>query len=117
MKTLLRNRLYTAISCLLGTLAATGAMSSARADEQTPISRVVHFGDLDIGTPAGAKVLYHRIRVAASEVCEPSVTRDLARVQAAHACIEAAVDKAVKQVNSVELTELRFGAPLLVARK
>ncbi len=117
MKTTLRNRLYTAISCLLGTMAAAGAMSSARADDQRPISEVVHFGDLDIGTPAGAKVLYHRIKVAAKAVCDQPSSRDPAIAQAEHACIEKAVDNAVKQVNAVELTQLRFGTPLLVARK
>ncbi len=118
MNITLRKRLYTAISCLMGTMAATGAISSARAYEETPISMVVHFGDLDLGTPAGAKVLYHRIKVAAAEVCARPVSRDLAAEAAEHKCIDSAVDNAVKRVNAVELTQLRFGTPpLLVASK
>jgi UrcA family protein len=117
MKTTQRKKLYTAVSCLLGTMAATGAMTSARAHEETHLSKVVHFDGLDLASPAGAKVLYHRIQAAAREVCTPAPARDLAAEAAEHACIETAVDQAVRQVNSVQLTELRFGTALRVASK
>ena len=117
MNIILRKRLYTVVSCLLGTLAATGAMTSARAHEQTYQSKLVHFDDLDVRSSAGAKVLYHRIQIAAREVCEPRMERDLAAAAVEHACIDTAIDKAVRQVNAVQLTELRFGTALLVASK
>jgi len=34
-------------------------------------SRAVHFGDIDAYSPDGARILFHRIRAAAQEVCSP----------------------------------------------
>jgi UrcA family protein len=118
MHTILRKRLYTGLSCLLGTLAASGAMSSsAGAHEETPISKVVRFGDLDITKPAGAQVLYRRIQAAAGEVCALPSSRTLVTREVERACMRTAVDKAVKRVDSAQLTALRFGSPMLMARK
>lgn len=118
MNTILRKRLYTGLSCLLGTLAASGAMSSsARAYQETPISKVVRFGDLDITKPEGAKILYRRIQFAAQQVCAPPLSRTLEGSVAERACTRTAIDHAVRQVNSEQLTALRFGSPVLMARK
>lgn len=118
MNTILRKRLYTGLSCLLGTLAASGAMSSsARAYDETSISRVVRFGDLDITKPAGAKVLYRRIQAAAQQVCAAPLSGTLDGITAERACAKTAIDNAVRQVNSEQLTALRFGSPVLMARK
>jgi UrcA family protein len=118
MHTILRKKLYTGLSCLLGTLAASGAMSSsAGAHEETPISKVVRFGDLDITKPAGAQVLYRRIRVAAEQVCALPISGTLVTLQMERACMRTAIDKAVRQVDSAQLTALRFGSPVLMARK
>jgi UrcA family protein len=118
MHTILRKRLYTGLSCLLGTLAASGAMSSsARALEETPISKVVRFGDLDITKPAGAQALYRRIQAAAQQVCALPMSRTLVTAELERTCTRTAVDGAVRQVNSEQLTALRFGRPVLMARK
>jgi UrcA family protein len=118
MNTVLRKRLYTGLSCLLGTLAASGAMSSpARAYEETPISKVVRFGDLDLTKPEGAQVLYRRIQAAAQQVCAQPTSRMLETVRVEQFCTRNAIDNAVRQVNSEQLTALRFGSPLLMARK
>jgi len=118
MNTILRKRLYTGLSCLLGTLAASGAMSSsARANEETPKSKVVRFSDLDITKLEGAKVLYRRIQGAAREVCAPPMSRNLDTLQEESVCTREAIDNAVRHVNSEQLTALRFGSPALMARK
>jgi UrcA family protein len=118
MNVILRKRLYTGLSCLLGTLAASGAMSSAaRADDEAPISKVVRFGDLDISKLAGAEVLYRRIQAAAQQVCAPPLPRMLTTVRQEQACTRTAIDSAVRRVNAEQLTALRFGNPLLMARK
>lgn len=118
MNTILRKRLYTGLSCLLGTLAAGGAMSSsARAYEETPKSKVVRFSDLDITKLEGAKVLYRRIQAAAREVCAPPMSRTLDTLQEESVCTREAIDNAVTHVNSEQLTALRFGSPVLMARK
>jgi UrcA family protein len=118
MHTILRKRLYTGLSCLLGTLAASGAMSSpAGAHEETPISKVVRFGDLDLTTLAGAQVLYRRIQAAAEEVCALPIPGSLVTREEERACMRTAIDKAVRRVDSAQLTALRFGSPVLMARK
>jgi UrcA family protein len=106
MNAITRKKLYTAIYCALGT-AALGAMwTSAQAADESPPSKTVKFADLNIQTPEGAKVLYHRIRVAASQVCGDGdpIMRDAVRV-----CTDTAIDNAVKKVNAPYLTALRFG--------
>ena len=109
MNTTIHTKLYAAIYCALGT-AALGALStSAQAWDEVPPSKTVRFADLDIQTPEGAKVLYHRIRVAAQEVCGTSISGDPILNQAMHGCVEKAIDNAVKKVNAPYLTALRFG--------
>lgn len=103
----IRTKLQTAIFCVLGT-AALGAFWTPVQAEDVP-SKTVRFADLDVATPAGAKVLYHRIRVAAREVCEESVGRDPIEKLAMPGCVNTAIDQAVKKVNAPYLTALRFG--------
>jgi UrcA family protein len=56
-----------AATLIVGGLAA-GTTASA-ADGTDRLTKTVAFGDLNIDTSVGAKVLYARIRSAASEVC------------------------------------------------
>jgi len=72
----------------------------------------VKYADLNLGTTAGATVLYQRIRAAADQVCGDHGTRDLARLTAANACAAHAVARAVAALNSPALTgiyEARMG--------
>ena len=109
MNTSIRTKLYTAISCVIGTAALCTALSTSVEAEDAP-SKTVRFSDLDITKADGAKVLYSRIRAAARNVCEfPTITDPILRM-ANHACIEKAVDKAVNDVNAPLLTYLRFGS-------
>jgi UrcA family protein len=99
-------------AAVLGALPAPGhAMTT------DPAARTVRFADLDITRPAGAKVLYGRISAAAQEVCHLSHSRDLKLRQVEHACIEAAVDTAVKTINAPALSALRFGSAIRLASK
>ena len=43
--------------------------AQAQASEPPPPAKTVKFADLDIQTVEGAKVLYHRITLAAHQVC------------------------------------------------
>ena len=97
------------------TLYAPGA--SARPHDSPP-SRVVHFGDLDLSKPAGVQALYRRIKFAARTVCDPYIASDIHASGAMRACIIQAVDNAVSRVNSPALTELHAGvANLRLASK
>jgi UrcA family protein len=109
MNTLIRTKLHTAIYYLLGTVALGASATLAQAEDQTPPSKTVKFADLDIQTLEGAKVLYHRIRIAARQVCDVSVGSDPILTGAEHTCVDKAIDTAVKKVNAPYLTALRFG--------
>jgi UrcA family protein len=109
MNTIIRTKVHAAIYCVLATAALSALATPAQATDESPPSKTVKFADLDIQTPDGAKVLYHRIRVAASEVCSASTGGDPVMRPAVHQCIETAIDNAVKKVNAPYLTALRFG--------
>lgn len=108
--------LYTALCCALGATALGGLATAAAADDDLP-SKIVRFDDLDIAKPAGAKVLYHRIQAAALEVCRGPASREFQLMGRDRACIEQAIDNAVRSVNSPPLTELRFGSEFRLASK
>jgi UrcA family protein len=107
MNTTIRTRLYTAIYSVVGTAAICALSISVQA--QNLPTKTVRFSDLNITSQAGAKVLYSRIRAAAQEVCGRYAGSDPIMGSAVPACIEKAIDKAVKDVNSPVLTSLRFG--------
>jgi UrcA family protein len=104
----IRTKLYAAICVLFGSAAVGTPWTSAQASDQTAPTKTVKFADLDIQTPEGAKALYHRIRVAANQVCETK-DRDPVMREAKPACVDTAIDNAVKKVNAPYLTALRFG--------
>jgi len=111
-----RTKLYTAVYVALGAAAFCGLTLPAAAGEQDPRTKTVKYDDLNIANPAGAKVLYRRIQAAAREVC-PLAMDTLQTQFAAHACIDHAIDQAVRDVNVTALTELRFGTQLRLASK
>jgi UrcA family protein len=112
----IRLTLYTALCCALGTAALGGLATAGTAEEDLP-TKIVRFDDLDIAKPAGAKVLYHRIQAAAFEVCRGPSGREFQLMGRDHACIEQAIDAAVRSVDSAALTELRFGSEFRLASK
>ena len=72
-------------------------------------SQAVRFGDIDANSPDGARILFHRIRAAAEEVCAPQPDqiknlpeykdyRDFAR------CEVDGIEVAVADVNSPALS-------------
>ena len=107
MNTTIRTKLYAALCCAFGTGAVCSHSSSAQAQDVP--AKTVRFADLDITKPAGAKVLYGRIRAAAHDVCDQSVGGDPIMRPAVRACIDKAIDDAVRKVNAPALTALRFG--------
>jgi UrcA family protein len=73
----------------------------------------VNYADLNVNSPAGATVLYQRIRRAADQVCPTVDGRDLAGQSAAKACKTRAIAEAVAAVQNPSLThvyELKTGA-------
>jgi UrcA family protein len=107
MSTSTRTQLFTSLSLALCVGALCAFSTAAGAEE---FSKTVHFADLDLTQPEGAKALYARIRVAARSVCELSTDDTPELREAAHVCIDKAIDQAVRRVNAPALTRLRFGS-------
>jgi UrcA family protein len=96
------------MAVLVGTLVA-GSLGIAQA--VTPADDVprvvVPYGDLDISTTDGAKVLYKRIASAATQVCPFADSVTPGQVAKFRACREAAIERAVEAVNNTQLAALR----------
>ena len=92
-------------------LAAAAALSCAAPvfaqTSDAVLSASVKYGDLDIGSPLGARVLLERIEAAANGVCggAPDI-RQLTQWASFEACRRSAVARAVVAVDSPMLTAL-----------
>jgi UrcA family protein len=93
------------VLCLAAAAALSGAIP-ARAQASDPVPSVtVKYGDLDIGSPAGAQVLLRRIEAAANTACGgPPDIRELSQWASFEACRRFAVARAVVSVDSPMLT-------------
>jgi UrcA family protein len=115
MNTTLKSTLTAvALAAVLGSGALVTA-AQARDVGDTP-SQVVSYSDLNITTQDGAKVLYGRIRTAATKVCRnmfpPYNAADAIR---SYKCTRELVDTAVKDVHSPVLSALHEGRNVEVA--
>jgi len=104
----IRTQISMALCGVVSTAALCFAVSTCVEAEDAP-TKTVRFRDLDITKPEGATILYSRIRAAARDVCELYAGSDPIERMAIKACIDKAVDKAVRDVNAPALTALRFG--------
>lgn len=105
-------------AALCGVVCSSGLFvlsSTAHASEEDARSKTVRFDDLKLDNPAGAKALYHRIRLAARQVCDQSESGDALMREVVHRCIDKAIDDAVLHVHAPLLTTLRFGADMRLA--
>ena len=62
------------------------------------VQATVHYGDLDIASPAGAEVLNTRLLGTVKSVCERPDLRDLKSMSAWEACKDAAMSSALEQL-------------------
>ena len=68
---------------------------------------VVNYGDLNIDSPQGAKVLYARLSHAAERACGGEPTpRDLTASMRYSACFDRAMDRAVQKIDKPQLQAL-----------
>jgi UrcA family protein len=82
------------------TVATTSFAGAPSAD---PPTVAVRYDDLNLSTPAGVNALYHRISVAARQVCPDVFSRDMGVVAAGERCQASAVAHAVRDVNNPQL--------------
>jgi UrcA family protein len=115
MNTTLENTARAAAILLCGAIALCALQVTAQAADDGLPSKKVSYADLDISKPAGAKVLYGRIKTAARHVCALNGYNDLSATQWVNQCTDRAIDKAVKDVGSPALSALRPSSPIHVA--
>jgi len=85
--------------------AASKAPAAGDVDQTT-----VHFDDLNLDRPAGAAVLYRRIRHAAERVCgDPQLTGSRIVSPSWGSCVAQAVDRAVVALDRPALTAYHHG--------
>ena len=117
MNTTIQNTARAAALFLCGAIALCTLQLTAQAADDALPSRRVSYADLDISTPAGAKVLYGRIVTAARQVCAVSGYKDLGTMQRVNGCVDHAINKAVKGVDSPALSALLPGSAIHFASK
>jgi UrcA family protein len=104
---MLSHRSAVVCTLALGTLGMFCAVSRAAYSlpSEHPLTRVVRFGDLDLGSSRGVKALYVRIRGAARTVCGENERPDSLLSSAPFDnCVRAAIESAVAQIKLPALT-------------
>jgi UrcA family protein len=117
MNTTIQNAARAAAFLLCGAIALCTLQVTAQAADDALPSKKVSYADLDISTPAGAKVLYGRIVRAARVVCNYTGYDPLGASQVRNRCINYAIDNAVKDVGSPALSALRPNSVIHFASK
>ncbi len=106
MKTFtLRNRkniLFAAVAAV--SFASVAQLAQAADAVDAPPALTVHYSDLNLDSPAGAAVLYQRIRRAAEQVCGKADSRRLDAMVAAQNCMDKAIAASVSAVGNAQLT-------------
>lgn len=92
------------VAALCLSSAAIGAYADETGNDVPTVT--VRYSDLNLGTQAGATVLYNRIRNAAAQVCGDPTSRELTEATAAKACIDRAISSSVHSVNNPRLTSV-----------
>jgi UrcA family protein len=98
------------VLCLAAAATLSCAIPAVAQTSDTVPSVTVKYGDLNIGSRAGAQVLLKRIDAAANIACggEPDI-RELNRVASFETCRRSAVARAVVAANSPMLTAMAHG--------
>ena len=89
--------------------AAIGGTAQAGAEPKYD-SAIVSFGDLNLDSPQGTKMLYSRLRNGAEDACSSFEGRDLLFKRLWQSCFDQAVAAAVAQINRPDLTTLHYQA-------
>jgi UrcA family protein len=91
-------------------LGAAGVSQTAFAQSDDVATVKVQYADLNLSSPAGAKVMLQRIHRAADAVCGPQSTSRIDRVARLHeTCVKHAISGSVRQLNIPMVTALYTG--------
>ena len=110
--------LAAAISC--GIALTNTAMADERNGEA--LTKVVSYADLNVNSEPGARVLYGRLRMAATQVCAPFTGGTLRQIAQWRDCFDQAIARSVKEIDQPVLTAYHLdrtgqaGKPVQVAK-
>jgi UrcA family protein len=105
LKNLYNSMAFAAIGAMVMTAAGTGAALAQDSSHAVVHTKMVAYGDLDLESMQGARILYARLRNAATRVCEPQRSRHLTD-DGFSACYDSALTDAVRQINKSTLTKV-----------
>jgi UrcA family protein len=109
MQTSIKTQSHSITSMMLGGFAALACLAyggTVVAQPTQPLTKIVAFGDLNLDSAQGAKILYSRLRYAAQYVCSPYQSDELARKRVWQTCVENSLSNAVGQINKPQVTAL-----------
>jgi UrcA family protein len=114
MNTAIKTQLNSMTSMLAAGLfslicAAIGGGALA-AEPPQPLTKIVHYSDLNLDSEQGAMALYARLRGAAKQVCSPFESVELSRRRVWENCFNDTVASAVGQVDKTMLSALHVQA-------
>jgi UrcA family protein len=91
---------------VLAGFASGGAFAQEPIDASAP-SITIKYSDLNLAQPSAVEALYHRVEVAAKEVCNHGQnSRELARYVAAQKCVNTAMTRAIEKIDVPQLNAL-----------
>jgi UrcA family protein len=99
---------FASVAALAVSFGLLGGVSAFAADTNVTIDQVsVSYGDLNVSTDAGARVLFARIKSAATLACggKPD-SRDLAGMERFQACRKDAMSSAVTRIGAPKVAAL-----------
>jgi UrcA family protein len=105
------------VSGLAAVVLGLGSAASFATTSNGVRTLTVSYGELDLSKPAGAEILYKRIKRAANTVCSVYESPMPWNFVARNRCIQTAVDEAVAKVNAPLLTALHDNKTTRVASK
>jgi UrcA family protein len=109
MKTSIKTQSKSTACMMIASFFALGSAvfgAATQAAEPVNLTKIVAYGDLNLDTEQGAKVLYARLRNAAQNVCSPLEGRSLTDKTLWQSCFANAVGSAVGKVNKTSVTAL-----------
>jgi UrcA family protein len=113
MKTAIKTQLNSTATMLAAGLFALICVASGAAlaaEPSQPLTKIVHYGDLNLDSEQGAKVLYARLRGAARDVCIPLESVGMTHQRLWQNCFDNAVANAVRQINKTTVSALHAQA-------
>lgn len=105
VKNLYKSIAFATVGAMVMTAAGAGVARAQDSSSAVALTKVVTYGDLDLESMQGARILYARLRSAATRVCLSERGRHLAD-DGFPACYDSALANAVRQINKSTLTKV-----------